>query len=53
MYSIPCMAVVVYPYIPSRPYNVGTEHVGFSPTRLTVLAPSAKRREVSGESRAG
>ena len=27
-----------------------TEHVGFSPARQTLLAPSAKRREVSGES---
>ena len=31
----------------------GTEHVGFSPTRQTLLAQSAKRREVSGESREG
>ena len=29
------------------------EHVGFSPTRQTLLAPSAKRREVSGESHGG
>ena len=30
----------------SHPYNAGTEHVGFPPTRPTFLAPSAKRREV-------
>ena len=33
--------------------NAGTEHVGFSPTRQTSLAPSAKRREVFGESHEG
>ena len=37
-------------YRPSHPYNVGTEHVGFPPTRQALLAPSAKRREVLGES---
>ena len=31
---------------PSHPYNAGTEHVGFSLTRQTLLEPSAKRREV-------
>ena len=31
----------------------GTEHVGFSPTRQTLLAPSAKRREVFDESYEG
>ena len=31
--------------IPTMP---GTEHVGFSPTRQTLLALSAKRREVLG-----
>ena len=40
-------------YRPSHPYNVGTEHVGLSPTRQTLLAPSAKRREVFGESHGG
>ena len=35
---------------PSHHYNAGTEHVGFSPTRQTSLAPSAKHREVFGES---
>ena len=30
--------------------NAGRERVGFSPTRQTLLAPSAKRREVFGES---
>ena len=49
-----CMAVVVsYGYRSSHPYNVGTEHVGFSPTRQTLLAPSAKHREVLGESHEG
>ncbi|CAM9415234.1 unnamed protein product [Laminaria digitata] len=38
----------------SHPYSsAGTEHVGFSPTRQISLAPSAKRREVFGESREG
>ena len=45
-----CMAVVVDDHKPSHPYNAGAEHVGFSPTRQTLLAPSAKRREVFGES---
>ena len=40
-------------YRPSHPYNAGTTHVGFSPTRHTLLAPSAKRRDVFGESHAG
>ena len=34
----------------SHLYYAGAEHVGFSPTRQTLLAPSAKRREVFGES---
>ena len=34
---------------PSHPYYAGTEHVGFSPTRQTLLAPRAKRREVFGK----
>ena len=38
---------------PSHPYNAGTEHVGLSPTRQTFLAPSAKRREMFGESHEG
>ena len=38
---------------PEHPYYAGTEHVGFSPTRQTLLAPSAKRREVFGESHEG
>ena len=33
--------------------NAGTEHVGFSPTRKTLLAPSAKRREVLREAHEG
>ena len=28
---------------PSHAYDAGTDHVGFSPTRQTLLAPSAKR----------
>ena len=35
-----------YDHRPSHLYNTGMEHVGFSPTRQTLLAPSAKRREV-------
>ena len=39
---------------PSRPYNLGTEHVGFSLTRQTLPAPSfAKCREVFRESDTG
>ena len=38
---------------PSHPYNVGTEQVGFSPTRQALHAPSAKRREVLGGSHEG
>ena len=40
---------------PSHPCYAGTEYVGFSPTRQTLLAPSeaAKRREVFGESHEG
>ena len=40
-------------YRPSHPYDVRTEHVRFSPTRQALLAPSAKRREVFGESHEG
>ena len=39
-----------YDHRPSHSYYAGTEHVGFSPTTQTFLAPSAKRREVFGES---
>ena len=53
MHSISCMAVVVYDDRPPHPYNAGTEHVGFSLTRRTLLAPSAKRREVEGEPHEG
>ena len=38
---------------PSHPYNAGTEHVGFSPTKQISLAPSTMRREVFGESYKG
>ena len=31
-----------YDHRPSHPYYAGTEHVGFSSTRQTLLAPSAK-----------
>ena len=31
----------------------GTEHVRFSPTQQMLLVPSAKRREVFGESHEG
>lgn len=36
-----------YEHIPSRPYNAGMELVGFRPARVTIIAPSAKRRAVS------
>ena len=39
-------AVVVYDHRPSHAYIAGKEHVGFSPTRQTLLAPITKRREV-------
>ena len=42
-----------YDHGPSHLYNAGTEHVGYSPTRQTLLAPSAKRREMFGESHEG
>ena len=32
---------------PSHLYNAGTKYVGFSPAKQTLLAPSARRREVS------
>ena len=38
---------------PLHPYNAGTEHVGFSSTRQTLLAPSAKRCEVFSELHGG
>ena len=38
---------------PSHLCNAGTEHVGFSPTRQILRAPSAMRREVFGESHEG
>ena len=40
----------MYDHIPSHPQTAGTEHVGFSPTRQTLLTSSAKSREVFGES---
>ena len=38
-YSRTCMII----YSSSHPYNAGADHVGFSPNRQTLLAPSAKR----------
>ena len=43
--------MTIDPCIPT--YHAGTEHVGFSPTRQALFAPSEKRREVSGESHEG
>ena len=43
----------IHDHRPSHPYYAGTEHVGFSPIRQTLLAPSAKRREALGESHKG
>ena len=51
-YSV-CAWPHFYGHRPSHPYYAGTEHVGFSPTRETLLAPSTKRREVFGESHEG
>ena len=44
--SIPCMAVVVWPLDPRIPVIqiAGTEHVGFSRTRQTLLACTKQRR---------
>ena len=42
-----------YGHRPSHPYNAGTEYVGFLPTKQTLLAPSAKRRDVFGDSHEG
>ena len=62
MYSILCRGWGVthchalsqsYDPRPSHPYNAGTERVGFSSTRQTLLAPSANSREVFGESHGG
>ena len=36
----------MYDHRSSHPYNARTEHVDFSQTRLLLLAPSAKHREV-------
>ena len=44
------MVVVSRMYDPHTPTFTGAEDVGFSPTSKTLLAPSAKRREVFGES---
>ena len=42
VHSLPCMVVVKRA---SHPCNAGTEHVGYSPTRPTLISPSAKRRD--------
>ena len=42
-----------YGHRPSHPCNTGTEHVRLPPTRQILIAPSAKRREVFGESHGG
>ena len=42
-----------YDHRPLHPSNAGTEPVGFLPTRLTLFASSAIRREVFGESHEG
>ena len=52
VYSV-CAWPQLYDLRPSHSYDAGTEHVGFSPTRQTLLAPSTKRREVFGESHEG
>ena len=44
-------AVVVRP-LTSHPYKAGTEHAGFSPDQA-LTSPSAKRREIFGESHEG
>ena len=38
---------------PSHSDNAGTDQVGFSPTRQTLRAPSAKHRELLSESYEG
>ena len=40
-----------YNHRPLHPHKAGTEHVGFPPTRHTLLAPNAKCREVFDELR--
>ena len=42
-----------YGHRPSHRYNAATEDIGFSSTRQTLPATSAKRREVLGESHEG
>ena len=37
----------------SHPYKAGTEHAGFSPDQARNQSPSAKRRDVFGESHEG
>ena len=47
------MTVVLGTMDPPHPYYAGTEHVGFSPAGQALLAPSAMRRAVFGESHEG
>ena len=49
----PFLSLVVWPLLTFAFLHSGTEHVRFSPTRKTSRAPSAKRREVFGESHEG
>ena len=51
----PCMATVRRVTGPGtwHLYNTGAKHVGFSPTKQTLLAPSAKRRDVFGDRMTG
>ena len=43
---------IVVRSLTSRPYKAGTGHAGFSPDQA-LISPSAKRREVFGESHEG
>ena len=43
------MTVVVSDHRLLHPYDAVTEHVGFSSTRQTLLAPNVKTREVLRE----
>ena len=44
-YSSSSMAVVSYDHRPSHPYNAGTDHVGFSPTRKNTTRRGGGGRE--------
>ena len=47
------IAVIVWSYTVASVQRRDAERVGFLPTRQTSRAPSAKRREVFGESHQG